>query len=176
MYRTGQGLLIGPSEVPCEGSIGANSGVNTAGSVQTALISQSWQASIGGVAIQLCQYFPDSPQAERERAQGGDCTSTLSTREDLPTGVSGVQAMLSSNPQDGQQPPPSPYVTARLATLSSRGVASPISCTAPVANTGICTAALTYWYVQSLEDTGVGEADLDRAAERIAAFVASTRR
>ncbi|MEU8796200.1 serine/threonine-protein kinase [Spirillospora sp. NPDC048819] len=176
VYRTGQGLMIGPSEVPCEGSVGANAGVNTAGNVQTALITQLWQASIGGIATQLCQYFPDSPQADRERAQGGGCTSTLSTREDLPTGAPGVLAMLSSDPQDGQRPPPSPYVTVRLATLSSQGVASPISCTAPAANAGICTAALTYWYVQSLEDAGIGKADLDRAAERIAAFVASARR
>src|SRR5690606_40025528 len=96
VYRTGQGLLIGPEDGPCEGSIGANSGVNTAGDLRTALVTQAWQGSIGGITSQLCHYFPDSPQARREWERNGDCTSRLSAREDVPTGTPAYRAMHAS--------------------------------------------------------------------------------
>lgn len=176
VYRTGQGLLIGPEDGPCEGSIGANSGLNTAGDPRTALITQPWQGAIAGLTSHLCHYFPDSPQARREREQNGGCTSRLTVREDLPTGTPAYRAMLASDDPEEQERSPSPSVAATLATLDSDGVASPIRCTAPADNAGICTAALTYWYLQSLEGEEIGKADLDRAAARIARFVASTRR
>src|SRR5690606_42021399 len=84
--------------------------------------------------------------------------------------------MPASDDPEEQDRSPSPSVAATLATLDSDGIASPIRCTAPADNAGICTAALTYWYLQSLEGEEIGEADLDRAAARIARFVASTRR
>lgn len=55
-------------------------------------------------------------------------------------------------------------------------MAWPISCTAPLANADICTAALTYWYVRGVQEGRPAKADLDRAAKRIADFVASSRR
>ncbi|WP_021591650.1 serine/threonine-protein kinase [Actinomadura welshii] len=174
VYWTQQGPVIGPSGGGCEGSMGVNSGLSTAGDVRTALVVQEWQGSVGGIRSSLCQYFPDSPQAERERAEAGDCTSGVTGRQDIPTGVPGVLAMMVSEPPS--EPPPSPYVSAKLSTLGTKGVAWPISCTAPLANADICTAALTYWYVQGVQEGRPAKADLDRAAKRIADFVASSRR
>ncbi|TDC61940.1 hypothetical protein E1200_27590 [Actinomadura sp. GC306] len=176
VHRTGQGLLIGPAGASCEGSIGVNAGANRAGDVRTARVTQSWQGSIGGIASQLCHYFPDSPQARRERERTGDCTSRITGREDLPTGTPAYLAVLAPNDPEPPERPSSPFVAATLATLDSQGVASPITCTAPADNAGICTAALTYWYLQSLEGEEIAEADLDRAAEHIARFVSATRR
>lgn len=175
VFRTQQGLVIGPAGAGCEGSMGVNSGLSTAGDVRTAMVVQEWQGSVGGIRSALCQYFPDSPQAEKERAESGDCTSSLTGRQDVPTGIPGVRAMIVADAQPSE-PPPSPYVTAKLATLGSQGVAWPITCTAPLANADICTAALTYWFVQGVEEAEPAKADLDRAAKRIAEFVASTRR
>ncbi|NKZ02647.1 serine/threonine-protein kinase [Actinomadura latina] len=174
VYRSGQGLLIGPAGAQCEGSMGANAGSSTVGDFGTAQVGQNWQGSIGGIRSQLCEYFPDSPQARKERAQGNDCTSILSTRQPLETGVPGVQAVLTRGPGTDDLPP-SPAVKAELSVLTTNGVAWPITCVAPAAHAGICKAALTYWFIQRLGDVQPAKADLDRAAASIAEFVDSTR-
>ncbi|WP_207939235.1 serine/threonine-protein kinase, partial [Actinomadura darangshiensis] len=174
VYRSGQGLLIGPAGARCEGSMGANGGSSTIGDFGTAQVTQVWQGSIGGVRSQLCEYFPDSAQARRERAQGNECTSILGNWEPLETGVPGVQAMITRGPGTDDLPP-SPAVKAEVAVLTPQGTASPISCVAPAANAGICKSALVYWYIQALGDAKPAAADLDRAAERIAGYVDATR-
>ncbi|MDL4777676.1 serine/threonine-protein kinase [Actinomadura xylanilytica] len=176
VYSTGQGgNLIGNAGASCEGSIGASGGSNEVGRARTGLISQVFQTSLGGLRISLCQYFPDSPQADEERGSGNTCASDLSSRDDLPTGVSNFQAMLSSDPRAGGRKLASPYVSVTLATLSSTGIASPISCSMPWAKAPVCTAALTYWFVQNTAKSGIAKADLDRVAGRIAAHVAASR-
>ncbi|MES9539147.1 MULTISPECIES: serine/threonine-protein kinase [unclassified Actinomadura] len=174
VYRSGQGLLIGPAGAECEASVGANAGAASVGDFGTALVEQNWQGSVGGIRIQMCTYFPDSAQAQRERAQGNECSSILSTRQALATGVPGYQAVLTRGPGTDNLPP-SPAVKAELAVLTPRGVAWPITCTAPAAQSAICDAALLYWFTQRLEDAKVPKADLDRAAKAISDFVASTR-
>ncbi|MFA1549341.1 serine/threonine-protein kinase [Actinomadura chokoriensis] len=174
VYRSGQGLLIGPAGAQCEGSVGANAGSSTVGDFGTAQVSQNWQGSIGGIRSQLCEYFPDSAQARRERAQGNECTSILGTWEPLETGVPGVEAVLTRGPGTDDLPP-SPAVKAEVAVLTPQGVAWPITCIAPAANADICKSALTYWFIQRLGDVKPAKADLDRAAERIAGFVDATR-
>ncbi|WP_433464857.1 serine/threonine-protein kinase [Spirillospora sp. CA-128828] len=174
VYRTGEGLVIGPSNVRCESSMGANGGGTTIGDFRTARVVQFWQGSVGGIRTQLCEYFPDSPQAQKERAEGNECTSTVSSRQALPTGVPGIQAVLTRGPATDDLPP-SPAVQAQVVVLTSRGLAWPLTCTAPLSHADICNAALTYWFVQGLGNAKPAKADLDRAAERIAAYVASTR-
>ncbi|CNF18941.1 Uncharacterised protein [Mycobacterium tuberculosis] len=174
VYGSGQGMLIGPAGAECKGSVGANAGSSTVGGA-TALVEEHWQGSIGGIRIALCEYFPDSAQARRERAQGNECTSVLDTREDLPTGAPGFQAVLTRGPGTDDLPYPSPLVKAELAVLTPRGLVAPITCTAPAANADICKSALMYWFIQHLGDEKPAEADLGRAAERISEFVDSTR-
>ncbi|MFG2017738.1 serine/threonine-protein kinase [Actinomadura geliboluensis] len=174
VYRSGQGLLIGPAGAECEASVGANAGASSVGDFGTALVEQNWQGSVGGIRIQMCTYFPDSAQAQRERAQGNECSSILSTRTPLATGVPGYQAVLTRGPGTDNLPP-SPAVKAELAVLTPRGVTWPITCTAPAAQSAICDAALFYWFTQRLEDAKPPKADLDRAAKAISEFVASTR-
>lgn len=174
VYRSGQGLLIGPAGAECEGSMGANGGSSTIGDFGTAQVTQVWQGSIGGIRSQLCQYFPESAQADRERAQGNECTSGLGNWEMLETGVPGVQAMITRGPGTDDLPA-SPAVKAEVAVLSARGVAAPISCTAPAANADICKSALVYWFVQQLADAKPPAAVLDDAARRIAGYVDATR-
>jgi hypothetical protein len=174
VYGSGQGMLIGPAGAECKGSVGANAGSSTVGN-EAALVEEHWQGSIGGIRIALCEYFPDSAQARRERAQGNECTSVLDTREDLPTGAPGFQAVLTRGPGTDDLSYPSPLVKAELAVLTPRGLVAPITCTAPAANAGICTSALTYWFIQHLADSPPAEGVLDRAAESIAEFVDSTR-
>ncbi|WP_217711634.1 serine/threonine-protein kinase [Actinomadura sp. NAK00032] len=174
VYRSGQGLMIGPAGARCEASVGANAGASSVGDFGTALVEQNWQGSLGGIRIQMCTYFPDSAQARREREQGNECSSILSTRQPLATGVPGYQAVLTRGPGTDDLPP-SPAVKAELAVLSPRGVAWPITCTAPAAQSAICDAALFYWFTQRLEVAKVPKADLDRAAKAISEFVASTR-
>ncbi len=72
-------------------------------------------------------YFPESAQADRERAQGNECTSILGNWEMLETGVPGVQAMITRGPGTDDLPA-SPAVKAEVAVLTAEGVASPISC------------------------------------------------
>ncbi|MEU5993278.1 serine/threonine-protein kinase [Spirillospora sp. NPDC047418] len=174
VYRSGQGLLIGPAGVECEGSMGANGGSSTIGDFGTAQVTQVWQGSIGGIRSQLCQYFPESAQADRERAQGNECTSILGNWEMLETGVPGVQAMITRGPGTDDLPA-SPAVKAEVAVLSARGVAAPISCVAPAVNADICKSALVFWFVQQLADAKPPAAVLDDAARRIAGYVDATR-
>ncbi|MFB4305570.1 serine/threonine-protein kinase [Actinomadura sp. GTD37] len=174
VYRSGQGLLIGPAGARCDGSIGANGGSSTIGDFGTAQVTQVWQGSIGGIRSQLCQYFPESARADRERAQGNECTSILGNWEPLETGVPGFQAMITRGPGTDDLPP-SPAVKAEVAVLSPQGTASPISCVAPAANAGICKSALTYWFIQMLGNAKPAKAVLDRVAQRIAGYVDATR-
>ncbi|MFA1542343.1 serine/threonine-protein kinase [Actinomadura monticuli] len=174
VYRSGQGLLIGPAGDECEGSIGANGGSSTVGDFGTAEVTQVWQGSIGGIRSQLCQYFPESAQADRERAQGNECTSALGNWEPLETGVPGVQAVLTRG-LGTDDLPPSPAVKAEVAVLTRDGAVSPISCVAPAANADICKSALVLWFVQHLGDAKPAEAVLDEAAKRIAGYVDATR-
>ncbi|GAA1795165.1 serine/threonine-protein kinase [Actinomadura chokoriensis] len=174
VYGSGQGMLIGPAGAECKGSVGANAGSSTVGN-EAALVEERWQGSIGGIRSVLCEYFPDSAQARRERAQGNECTSVQGTRQPLPTGVPGFQAVLTRGPGTDDLPYPSPLVKAELAVLTPRGQVAPITCTAPAANAGICNSALMYWFIQHLGDSPPAAAVLERAAASIAAFVASTR-
>ena len=174
VFRSGRGLLIGPAGARCEESMGANGGSSTIGDFGTAQVTQVWQGSIGGIRSQLCEYFPDSAQADRERAQGNECTSILGNWEPLETGVPGVEAMLTRGPGTDDLPA-SPAVKAEVAVLNAAGAVLPISCVAPAANADICKAALVYWYVQALGDAKPARAALDEAARRIAGYVDATR-
>ncbi|MBX6768731.1 MAG: hypothetical protein IRY90_16545 [Actinomadura rubrobrunea] len=162
--------IIGPAGMECSRSFGASGGVTSIGEMRTGIVQHTFQGSIGGIELSMCQYFPDSAQAR----PGTDCSSSLRTGRNLPTGVPGTQAVIATDAPEGGQAPPSPYVSVTLATLGKDRVPMPIQCVMPWDRASICTAALTYWFIQNVK--GVGQADLDRVVKTISAAVTSSRR
>ncbi|MWK35792.1 hypothetical protein GEV43_18255 [Actinomadura sp. J1-007] len=163
--------MIGPADAACRGSLGASGGSTDVGDARTGVVSNVFQNSLGGIGIAVCLYFPGAPEA------GRDCSpSTLTRRVNVPSGVPGVRTMLGTGPPDsGARIPPSPRVAVTLATMGKDGVPSPIACAVPWDKRDLCTAALTWWFVRATRKTAIAEADLDRVAARIAAYVASAR-
>ncbi|HEU5029002.1 MAG TPA: serine/threonine-protein kinase [Spirillospora sp.] len=171
--------LIGPAAERCAGSMGVDGGgetdipprggsgaVNPAGSIA--------QVLPGGVSSKYrmdCDYFPDSPQA---RQQEGGCRPLLPVQA-IPTGVRTVRASIRKDePTNGA--PPSPYVAVSFATMDANGWPTAIGCVMPWAKADLCTATLTYAFVQEAGAAHAPKADLDGAAQRIKAFVASAKR
>ncbi|MFC6879786.1 serine/threonine-protein kinase [Actinomadura yumaensis] len=172
VYHSGQDqFMIGPADAACRGSLGASGGSTDVGDARTGVVSNVFQNSLGGIGIAVCLYFPGAPEA------GRDCSpSTLTRRVNVPSGVPGVRTMLGTGPPDsGARIPPSPRVAVTLATMGKDGVPSPIACAVPWDKRDLCTAALTWWFVRATRKTAIAEADLDRVAARIAAYVASAR-
>ncbi|MEU5876841.1 serine/threonine-protein kinase [Spirillospora sp. NPDC047279] len=176
VYRFGQGRhLIGAAGQSCEeingnGAGGSEVGQGAAGG----FVRHSYPFSIGSMNISKCVYFPDAPQS---RDAGCDGSEALARRQDVPSGVPGVLAMLAGEASaKPRSMPSSPYVEVTMATMARNGMATSVSCVMPWARASICTAALTYWYAEGMSRSKIAKADLDRIAQRVAAHVAASRR
>ncbi|MFC9971337.1 serine/threonine-protein kinase [Spirillospora sp. NPDC127200] len=180
VYQTDDGhRMIGQARASCERSTGVSGGSReVAGPAGTGWVTEPLQFSVGNLASMTCQYFPNSPEAAAHRRTGLDCASSLTARQDLPSGLPGVRAMLGGpTNEDFGERPPSPYLEVVMGVMLGRGRPAAIQCTLPVAQARTCVAALTYWYVQITEEKGrIAKADLDRIAGRIAAYVPTARR
>ncbi|WP_225992580.1 hypothetical protein, partial [Actinomadura montaniterrae] len=179
VFRTQIGqYLIAPAAERCAGSMGVDGGGETDvpprnGTGGAGLTGTITQVLPGGVSAKYqmdCDYFPDSPQA---RQQEGGCRPPLPVQA-IPTGVRTMRASIRKDELTNGGPP-SPYVAVSFATMDANGWPTVVGCTKPWSQADLCTAALTYAFVQAAEKAHAPKADLDRAAQRIKAFVASAK-
>lgn len=167
------GHFIGPETRSCTATGG--SGVGTAYATDGAY----------GTSVTLylrnfpCYYFPDSQQARQLRrtdpTRCGD-PEPMPGRQALPVGAAGWQAVLFRGPPNDRAR--SPYVSVSLYLLSPdrTPVLPGITCLMPQARAAVCTAALTYYFVDSTAKSGISQATLNADLRRIAAYVPTTRR
>ncbi|WP_067824875.1 serine/threonine-protein kinase [Actinomadura kijaniata] len=172
VYRVDGRYLIGPAERGCSKSTGVTGGAVEVGDARTGSVSRPLQFSVGNIASMACTYFPESPEA----AKVPGCTSDLTGRRRVPTGVPGLRAVLAGRFGGAASPElRSPYVAVTMALMGSDGMPNVINCAMPKAREAVCTAALTHWFLQSVAGKPMAKADRDRIVQRVAAHVSATR-
>ncbi|MGK5557153.1 serine/threonine-protein kinase [Actinomadura kijaniata] len=172
VYRVDDRYLIGPAGRGCSKSTGVTGGGIEIGDARTGSVTRPLQFSVGNIASMACTYFPESPEA----AKVPDCTSNLTGRRRVPTGVPGLRAMLGGRLGGGPASElRSPYVAVTMALMGSDGTPEVINCAMPKAREAVCTAALTHWFLQSVAGKPMAGADRDRIVRLVAAHVTATR-
>lgn len=167
------GLFIGPASGDC-GVTGGDFTIATAGKEPF----QVWkQADLDTVT---CQYFPDSPQAEAIRRAGTSglfcpAPERLRARQALPIGAQDWRGVLAR-----ADPERAGRVSVMLLLLSpfklKTDVYPLIGCTMPSAKAALCTAALTYHFIENTAVSGITQATLNADLQRIAGYVLAARR
>ncbi len=176
VYYVGDGHIIGPADVECDGQIGASSGLHRIGDpLAGGGVFESFNWATETVGAMHCRYFPDTERAAERRAAVPQCDADVQHRREL-TGL-GARAAVTSGVAMGTDAPPSPYVAVSLAVLP--GAEAPfkvIDCVMPWERRGICNAALTYWLVRETAAAKPPAEALDQASTQIAAFTETIRR
>ncbi|MVZ99155.1 protein kinase [Actinomadura sp. LD22] len=178
VFRSATGrYLIAPAAERCAGSMGADGGgetdiparSGTGGAGATGMITQVLPGGVGSKYSMDCDYFPDSPEAQKQ----GEC-QPLAPVQAIPTGVPSMRASIRKDELTNGGPP-RPYVAVSFATMDANGWPTVIGCIKSWAQADLCTATLTYAFVQEAEKAHAAKADIDQAAQRIKAFVASAK-
>ncbi|MQY06021.1 serine/threonine-protein kinase [Actinomadura macrotermitis] len=178
VYRFGPDIhLIGEAGAACRELASNGGGFSQIGREGAGSVYRTFPFTNGGIKGELCRLFPASPWTRKAAPNPADCdVDPIQYRQDLQTGVPGLEGMLAAAGAYNEKPPPSPYASVTLGLVGKNGVPSEVNCTMPWAKAAICTAALTYWFAEATREDGIGPADLDRVARRIADVVAASRR
>jgi hypothetical protein len=172
--------LIGPDPISCGYSVGADGGtVMTVGPDAAHQVVGMYNAGgVGVIESESCAVFGDVVPTLKSKLQtkqpcNADPTRTQG-RQVLQTGVASFDlALMKEHPTPT---PPSPYISVSLQLLHTDP--SPqiqaVTCTMPADQAATCTAALTYFLIQSTTPTPMPQTTLSTLAQNIATFVTTT--